>query len=195
MLDWSAIATATAAVVALIVGIAPLVWAKCQRARIGRAKARIAEVDLKVQALHLAAGLQLISEGSTRLHYFRVATRQFRVLNADSCRDLVPYLDSLPNNLEAPLSDVISDIGIGIRLLEDLEPKDRSRVVNTTGPRALYTDILESMQVARTALSKVIGNGYTLEPVDSEAVRMAEALRKEAIDELLDESKAGPRVR
>ena len=195
VLDWSAIATASAAFVALFVGIAPLVWGKRQRARIGRAKARIAEVDLKMQALHLAAGLHLISGKVVQRHNYRVAMRQFRALNADSCRDLVPYLDSLSSGLEAPLSDVISDIGSAIRLLEDMDSRDDSMETNPSGPRSLYEELLETMESARKALSTAIGGGYVLEPLEPDAERLAETLRRYAMDELMAEVLRGQHVR
>ncbi|HHA2975153.1 TPA: hypothetical protein ACOFD8_002519 [Stenotrophomonas maltophilia] len=194
MLDWSAIATASAAVIALVVGVTPLFWAKLQRARVGRAKARIAEVDLKIQALHVSAGLQLIGQDSTHAHHYRVAIRQFQVLNAESCRELVPYLDSLPSGLEAPLSDVISDIGIGTRLLDDPAPVRSSGVINTAATRDLYSELLETMNSARLALSKAIGNGYTPEPLGDEVDSMVRQLRADARADLMAEVERNQRM-
>lgn len=191
---WSAVATAFAGVIALFVGLMPMTVNRRQRARVGRAEARVAASDLNVQALHVAAGLRLIESESTPAYIYRVAVAQFRVLDIESCRRVVPYLDVLPGAVEGPISDVISDIGIGIRMLDRLNIEDGEMRIDAAGPRDLYTSVLRSMESARVAISAAI-DGCTIEDLSQPAQELATKLRIRAREDLVEKIRGMNHVR
>lgn len=203
-LDWSAISavggmlaaglTAAAVVVALVVGVWPIFYGRQQRARIGRAEARIASVDLGMQALHISAALKLLEPGVCPPHVFHVATAQFSLLSADSCVRVIPFLDCLPDALEPPLAVAIADMGTGIRALAQI-PAPKGHAVDTVPTKALYLDVLTSMERARYALADAVGNGYQVETLEPSATLMAEKLRAQAQSVLLQTLQGQPHHR
>jgi hypothetical protein len=180
---WS---TLFASLVALFVGVLPLLWAKSQRARIGRAEARVAASDLTLQALHVAAALHLMKENSVAVYLYRKAASQFSVLDAESCRRVVPYLDCLPKDLEAPLGDVIANIGLGVRNLSRVQDFAGIGAVDPQGTRVFYQSMLTSLEEARGSLSRAVGGGHTLEAVEEQAEVLAKQLSDEAAREYLE---------
>ena len=188
-MDWTAISavggmlaaglTAVAVIVAFIVGVWPILYTRQQRARIGRAEARIASVDLGMQALHISAALKLLEPTVCAPHVFHVASAQFSLLSSDACVRVIPFLDCLPDALESPLAIAIADMGTGIRALAQI-PAAKGIAVNTVATRQLYTDVLASMERAKYALVDAVGNGYTVESIEPSATLMAEKLKKQA---------------
>lgn len=203
-LDWAGIAaiggwvaaavTALAVGVALFVGIAPVVMARSQRARVGRAEARVAAVDLGLQALHVGAGLKLLAGDEVPAHVFAVATAQFQVLNCETCKNVVPFLDCLPAQLEQPLASAIANMAGGIRALSQIPKIDQGRV-NTVAVRLLYGDVLLQLEAGRQALASAVGQGYLAEPLEPATSEMANKLKQQATSLLLDRLKNSPQQR
>lgn len=192
---WAAIATAVAAVVALGVGLAPIFTARRQRRRIARAEARVAAADLKMQALHVAAGLHLIAGAKVPAYIYRLAVAQFAMLNVEGCLRVVPYLDVLHSDLEVALSEAIADIGIGVRVLSRLAIDDAAGPVDGIGARELYADLLESLEKARRALYVATGSEHAGEALEPAAKEFAEKLREEARARVVAEVTAGRHTR
>lgn len=203
-LDWTAISavggmlaaglTAVAVVVALFVGVWPILYTRKQRARIGRAEARIASVDLGMQALHISAALKLLEPTVCAPHIFQVATGQFSLLSYDACVRVIPFLDCLPDALEPPLAFAIADIGAGIRALPQI-PAAKGIAVNTVATRQLYADVLASMERAKYALVDAVGNGFTAEATEPSATLLAEKLKAQADSVLLQMLQGRPNHR
>lgn len=180
----AAVVTVAAVLVAFYVGTWPVVHAAKQRARIGRVEARVAAVDLGIQALHIGAGLQLLDRNLCYQHVFNVAVAQFRVLSPSSCERVVPFLDCLPRSLEQDIANTIANMSIGVRGLERV-PEPRGGAVDVQGIRTVYEDVFNTIESCRRALADAAGGGFQAESLEEALPVLVAQLRKQAAANLL----------
>ncbi|WP_414496990.1 hypothetical protein [Stenotrophomonas maltophilia] len=179
VLDWSAIATAAAAFVALIVGFLPRVFDRWRRSKAGKAEALIAATDLTSQAIYLGAGLELLQEETASHGLFQKAIAQMHALDSSSCRLVLPYLDCLPNSLRSPLSTVIANIQVGHRVLKRAPNPGPGQCAPTKPIRDVFQTVLTSIDNARKALYKAAGR-RNFDDIREGAAVVASQFRNEA---------------
>jgi len=149
---WAAIGTIGATAAAVALGLAPML-ARRQHAK---AVARIANIRLGIQLLHLGASCELARNARTASDYN--AAR----INAEHCdskpfAELIPYFDVMPAELSNALGLCIADI----ETMHSLFGKVTFRAAGSGAPSADLSGLLDqvntTMWKARGALNRYLG--------------------------------------
>lgn len=149
---WAALGTIGAAMAAVTLGLAPML----ARRHHARAVARIANIRLGIQLLHLGGSCVLARNIRTASDY-NVAR-----INAEHCdskpfSELIPYFDVMPTALTKAVGYCIADI----ETMHSLFAKVSFRAPGSGAPNASLSDLLDQVDgtlwKARRALNAYLG--------------------------------------
>lgn len=180
-LDWtaiSAVATGFAAVVALVVGVMPVLIDRGAKKRQAAALVRLLANDLTIQAINVRAVMEVPFEGIADSWQYSQMTRALSVISSAQARELIPFTQYLPRSVEVEVTKVVATLSAAEMRrvhLFDFEPGQRYSVKGDLG---WYRDVADTLLSTRSVLSKWLK--VDLVDIDKPARDLAEGLRANA---------------
>ncbi|MFL9582230.1 hypothetical protein [Stenotrophomonas sp. AB1(2024)] len=185
-LDWTAASTvvaAIAAVIALFVGVWPIVTARRTGEGQARFWAKVAVDDLAVQELNLLAATKLVTqpEGYADSWQYDQVAKCTATVSSAILVTLAQYREHLPKPAEGALVVAISILAVAQHRRTFLAQLAPSEVVNLTGDMVWYDEVREAIHPARVELAKWVK--VELQQLDEGAAQLAKNLRHAALVE------------
>ncbi len=185
VIDWSAVATAAAAIIALFVGVAPIVLQGQDRRRKGMAKARMAVATMEIQALSLEAVIQMCKGEMSGAEYNEVMNTS-KCLDIDMARGLVDYIDVFKPATRSLIVDCATRTDTVLRAQRRELKVKPSVTVHSNGYFGIYEMYLSLLLRCQLALAEETGLTDACGQYHSAVPDMLSEIRRRAALEWVD---------
>lgn len=122
-IDWTAvaaIATFTAAAVALYVGLKPMRIAKVARERVAKSALKLLLAEASEQSYQLGVATRFMSGKQISPAGYAMALNFANRIDDKPFRDMIPYMDALPEDVSEEITAAAVVIGTNIKLLRHI---------------------------------------------------------------------------
>lgn len=179
VLDWSAIATASAAIVALGVGATPILLQYFDRRRRGRANARIAVAAMEIQALSISAAIEVCKTEMSGAEYNEVL-ETVQCLDVPMARSLVDYMDVFKPKTRKLIVDFATRTDTVARAQRRHRPVSATSTVHSNGFFGIYEMYLALLVRCQAALAEEVALQNDIGQYRSSVPTMIEEIRRRA---------------
>lgn len=193
--DWtaiSAIATFMAALIALVVGVLPILLSRHKRRKQARTVGKVAIDVLTLQALQLGAAMEVPVGGDKVADswQYKQITKAVSVIDSKQLLDLVEYSEFFSAKVEAALAQCIAMLEVAKRrliFLHEPQPGDKFML---GGDVKWYADVQKDVLALRGELTKWLGK--EAEDINEDARKLAMNLRMIALQDYEDWNARNP---
>ncbi|WP_447902861.1 hypothetical protein [Stenotrophomonas pavanii] len=156
----SAVATAVAAFVALLVGVLPLFLASRRRKRQAKVLAEVLVDNLTIQELHLRAAMQVprSSNGQVSAWEYQQISKATTFLDSQPVMDLVSFSPNLPRYVIAAVAQCAAMLHSARQRRIFLADVDPGATYSVAGDIGWYESVADDVLKLRRALHRWIGS-------------------------------------
>ncbi|EMR4106888.1 TPA: hypothetical protein QEL30_001454 [Stenotrophomonas maltophilia] len=156
----SAVATAVAAFIALLVGVLPLLMSRRRRKRQAKVLAEILVDNLSIQELHLRAAMQVpLSETwQVSAWEYQQISKATALLDAQPVMDLVSFSPNLPRYVVTALAQCAAMLALARQRRVFLAEVDPGATYTVAGDIGWYESVADDVLKLRRALHRWIGS-------------------------------------
>nr|WP_312253634.1 hypothetical protein [Stenotrophomonas pavanii] len=152
--DWAAVTTGLAAVVALGVGVAPVIRDRCHRMRHAKMVAKISAGELALMEHRLLVAAKVIELSNDLVDHWQQQEvgKLIAQISADSVSPLIPHVHSITSELEKRLAKCVALLRAFERSLWKVEKTRPSEMVRMEGDRVYYVSCAKELNEFRKEL-------------------------------------------
>lgn len=155
-LDWPAVTTGLAALVALGVGVAPVIRDSWHRKRLAKLVAKVTADELALMEHRLLVAAKVIESSDNVVDHWKHKEIQKLInhVSTDSVSALIPHVQSITSKLEKSLAKCIGLLRAFERSLSKVEKTRPSEMVRMEDDRVYYVSFAKKLNEFRQELCK-----------------------------------------